>query len=83
MQLTLCKHSALAALRSLRSAGTSPAVAFRQPAVSSFSTANARWHMALSLLPGKHERSIHVNRFICSNEVTEGQCEVHECWIEL
>ncbi len=45
--------------------------------------ADARWHMALSLLPGKHERSIHVNRFICSNEVTEGQCEVHECWIEL
>ena len=45
--------------------------------------ASARWRMILSLLPGKHERSIHVSRFIQGNEVVEGQCKVHECWIEL
>ena len=44
---------------------------------------DARWRMALSLLPGYHERNIHVNRFIHGNEVIEGQFEVHECWIEL
>ena len=44
--------------------------------------ADARWHMALSLLPGHHERNIHVARFICGNEVLEGPCEVTECWIE-
>ncbi len=43
---------------------------------------DARWHMALSLLPGKHERNIHVARFICGHEVVEGQHEVLECWIE-
>ena len=43
----------------------------------------ARWHMALSLLPGRHERSIHVGRFVYGHEVVEGPCEVHEFWIEL
>lgn len=44
---------------------------------------DARWHMALSLLPGKHERNIHVARFICGHEVIEGPPETHECWVEL
>ena len=44
---------------------------------------DARWRMALSLLPGKHERSIHVGRFIAGNEVVEGPMEMHECWVEL
>ena len=44
---------------------------------------NARWKMMLSLLPGKHERNIHVARFIGGHEVIEGQPEVFECWIEL
>ena len=45
--------------------------------------ADARWHMALSLLPGRHERNIHVSRFIYGHEVIDGQPEVHECWVEL
>ena len=45
--------------------------------------ADARWHMALSLLPGRHERNIHVSRFIYGHEVIEGRPEIHECWIEL
>ena len=45
--------------------------------------ADARWQMALSLLPGKHERSIRVGRFICGHEILERPLEVHECWIEL
>ena len=45
--------------------------------------ADMRWHMALSLLPGRHERNIHVSRFICGNEVVEGPTEVYECWVEL
>ena len=44
---------------------------------------NARWKLMLSLLPGKHERNIHVARFIGGHEVIEGQPEVFECWIEL
>ncbi len=44
--------------------------------------ADERWRMALSLLPGKHERNIHVARFIYGNEVVEHPCEVHEYWIE-
>ena len=45
--------------------------------------ADMRWHMALSLLPGRHERNIHVSRFICGNEVVDGPTEVYECWVEL
>lgn len=44
---------------------------------------DARWHMALSLLPGKHERNIHVGHFIAGHEVSHGPMEVYECWIEL
>ena len=44
---------------------------------------NARWNMALSLLPGSHERNIHVARFIYGHEVAEGPCKVFECWVEL
>ena len=45
--------------------------------------ADARWHMILSLLPGKHERRIPVSRFICGYEVVQGTPEIHECWVEL
>ena len=45
--------------------------------------ADARWRMALSLMPGKHERSIHVGRFICGHEVVEGSLKEYESWIEL
>ena len=45
--------------------------------------ADARWHMALSLLPGKHERNTQVGRFIYGHEVLQGPVEVHECWVEL
>ena len=44
---------------------------------------DARWHKALSLLPGNHERDVHIARFICGHEVVEGPCEAFECWIEL
>lgn len=44
---------------------------------------DARRHMILSLLPGSHERNIHVARFINGNEVAEGPRRVSECWVEL
>lgn len=45
--------------------------------------ADARWRMILSLLPGRHERDIHVGRFIYGHEIIEGRYEVHEAWVEL
>lgn len=45
--------------------------------------ADARWRMALSVLPGRNKRNIHVNRFIRGCEVMEGPAETYEHWIEL
>ena len=45
--------------------------------------ADARWRMALSLLPGRSNRDIHVGRFISGHEVIEGPIEVLEGWVEL
>lgn len=42
-----------------------------------------RWRMALSLLPGRSERNIHVARFIYGHKVSDGPGETSECWVEL
>lgn len=44
---------------------------------------DARRRMILSLLPGKHERGIHVGRFVGGCEVVEGPLEISEFWVEL
>ena len=45
--------------------------------------ARERFRMMLSLLPGKHERDVHVARFIQGHMLLEGPMKVHECWIDL
>lgn len=42
-----------------------------------------RHRMILSLLPGKHERNVQVERFINGYKVYDGPSITHECWIEL
>ena len=43
----------------------------------------ARYRMALSLLPGNHERNVQVGRFISGRKIVESPTQVIECWVEL
>ena len=42
-----------------------------------------RWRMAMSLLPGRHERNIQPARFIYGHKVSEGPGEIYKYWVEL
>lgn len=44
---------------------------------------DARWRMALSLLPSKRERNYRPPRFLCGHEMREGAGETLEYWVEL